>query len=257
MNAKIRERLAARKRRILKRLDRTNLGSECPVISASNIHYEMADRTRAISAGGIGLIHQMVKGLQLDKAINQTLNLFKIYLPYCESDHVLNIAYNLLAGGTCLEHLELRRMTRFIWTLWEPSGSPTRPPPGTSADGSTGGKYSRLMETFNEIRLKVWRQQPAAFFEEAIIDADGTMVETNGECKQGMDINHKGQWGYHPLLISLANTGEPLYMVNRSGNRPSHEQRPPIWIGPCNSAGERASARFGSAAIRTSPRRNI
>ena len=81
-----------------------------------------------------------------------------------------------------------------------------------------------LMETFNETRLKVWRQQPASFFDEAVIDADGTMVETYGECKEGMDINYKGQWGYHPLLISLANTGEPLYIVNRSGNRPSHER---------------------------------
>ena len=72
--------------------------------------------------------------------------------------------------------------------------------------------------------MKVWRQQPKAFFEEAILDADGTMVETTGECKQGMDINYKGQWGYHPLVLSLANTGEPLFVVNRSGNRPSHEQ---------------------------------
>ena len=72
--------------------------------------------------------------------------------------------------------------------------------------------------------MKVWQQQPKAFFEEAVIEADGTMVETSGECKQGMDINHKGQWGYHPLVLSLANTGEPLFVVNRSGNRPSHEQ---------------------------------
>jgi hypothetical protein len=50
------------------------------------------------------------------------------------------------------------------------------------------------------------------------------MVETYGQCKQGIDINYQGQWGYHPLVISLANTGELLYLVNRSGNRPSHEQ---------------------------------
>ena len=77
---------------------------------------------------------------------------------------------------------------------------------------------------FNRIRRKVWGQQPSAFFQEAVIEADGTMVETSGECKEGMDINYKGQWGYHPLVLSLANTGEPLFVVNRSGNRPSHEQ---------------------------------
>ena len=109
MNAKIRKKLAARKRRIEKRIDKTKFGRECPVISASNIHYELADRTQAISAGGIGVIHQMVNALELDKAINQHIDRLKIYMPYTESDHVLNIAYNLLAGGTCLEHLELRR----------------------------------------------------------------------------------------------------------------------------------------------------
>ncbi len=81
-----------------------------------------------------------------------------------------------------------------------------------------------MQAIFNAIRLKVWRQQPKSFFDEAILEADGTMVETTGECKEGMDINHKGQWGYHPLVLSLANTGEPLFVVNRSGNRPSHEQ---------------------------------
>jgi hypothetical protein len=243
VNAKIRRELKARKRRIKERLDKTKFGSECPVISATNIHYEIADRTRAISAGGIGMIHQLVKRVGLDQAINRSLNVFKIYLPYSESDHVLNMCYNGLAGGTCLEHLELRRNDE---TYLDALGAQRIPDPTTAGDFCRRFKSEfsvlHLMEIVNGIRKKVWRQQPDSFFDEAVIDADGTMVETTGECKQGMDINYKGQWGYHPLLISLANTGEPLYIVNRSGNRPSHERADEyldLAIAHCREAGFR------------------
>jgi hypothetical protein len=191
--AKLRKKRIRRKRRMERRLDKTKLGVECPVLSASNIHYETADRAQAISAGGIGMIHQMIKRLELDDAINRRLNVFKIYLPYSESAHVLNIAYNLLAGGRCLEHLELRRNDEAYLNAL---GAQRIPDPTTADDFcrrfETPHLHS-LMETFNETRIKVWAQQPASFFEEALIDADGTMVETYGECKEGMDINYKGQ----------------------------------------------------------------
>lgn len=225
MNTKIRQRISRSKRRVLKRLDKDNLqGCERPMLTAGNIHYELAERTRAIAAGGIGLVHKLVKQLKLDEAINQQLRLLKVHLPYHESDHVLNIAYNVLAGGSCLEHLELLRNNE---VYLDALGARRIPDPTTAGDFCrrfTGWNVLELMEVINEVRLKVWQQQPEEFFEEAVIDADGSMVQTTGECKQGMDINHKGQWGYHPLVISLANTGEPLYVVNRSGNRPSHEK---------------------------------
>lgn len=223
VNTKVRRQLENRKRRIRSRIDKTKMPPECPVLSASNVHYEIADRTRAISCGGIGVIHKMVKKLRLDEAIDRRLSILKLYAPYTESDHVLNIAYNLLAGGSCLEHLELRRNDE---AYLDALGARRIPDPTTAGDFCRRFSWwdcFLLMETFNSIRLKVWRQQPESFFKEAIIDADGTMVETTGKCKQGMDINHKGQWGYHPLLVSLANTAEPLYIVNRSGNRPSYE----------------------------------
>jgi hypothetical protein len=73
------------------------------------------------------------------------------------------------------------------------------------------------------VRLRVWAQQPPEFFAEAILEADGSIVPSDGECKRGMDFAYDGQYGYHPLVVSLANTAEPLYLLNRSGNRPSAE----------------------------------
>ena len=99
-------------------------------------------------------------------------------------------------------------------------------------DPTTAGDFCRrfdeaaieaLQTAINETRVRVWQTQPAAFFEEAIIEADGTLAETTGQCKEGMDISYEGVWGYHPLVVSLANTQEPLYLVNRPGNRPSFE----------------------------------
>jgi hypothetical protein len=224
VNAKIRNKLAQGKRRIERRLDRRDIsGCERPMITASNIDYEIAGRTRAVAAGGLGAIGLVAKKLGLAEAIDGRLSLLKIHLPYHESDHVLSIAYNLLAGGECLEHLEWRRNDQ---VYLDALGARRIPDPTTAGDFCrrfTAYDIDGLQEVFNQTRLKVWRQQPAEFFAEAVLDADGTMVETTGECKEGIDINHKGQWGYHPLMVSLANTGEPLYLVNRSGNRPSHE----------------------------------
>ena len=193
------------------------------MLSGSNIHYEVADKTRAIGCGGIGAMHLLAVRIGLVEAINRDLHLLKVHLPYHESDHVLNIAYNILAGGTCLEDLEQRRTDE---GYLDGLGAKRTPDPTTAGDFCrrfTTLDVVRLMEAVNEVRLGVWQRQPKAFFKQAIIDVDGTLATTYGECKEGMDISFKGQWGYHPLVISLANTGEPLYLVNRSGNRPSHE----------------------------------
>jgi len=222
VNARIQQQLADRKRRIAQRLDKNDLGPT-PALGASNIQYEISDRVEAIPAGGIGLVHRMVQKLELDSTLNRELNIFKLYLPYTESDHILNIAYNLLAGGTCLEHLELRRNDEAYLNALGAQRIP---------DPTTAGDFCRrfdpcnilmLMGIINRVRLGVWAQQPASFFEQATIEADGTMVTTYGECKEGMDINHKGEWGYHPLVVTLAETKEVLFVHNRPGNRPSHE----------------------------------
>jgi hypothetical protein len=110
--------LASRKRRIAQRLRHDHRPSEAPVMAASNIHYELSTRDRGIGAGGIGAMHLLAKSCGLVEAIDRRVHLLKVHLPYHESDHVLAIAYNILAEGTCLEDLEtLRRDEVFLDAL--------------------------------------------------------------------------------------------------------------------------------------------
>ena len=229
------------KRRIERRLRRRNWDEQPePMMTASNIHYTVGGRVRGLGPGGIGAMHLLARRTGLIEEIDVNLHLLKRHLPYHESDHVLNIAYNVLSGGSCLEDIELwRNDENYLNAL----GAQRIPDPTTAGDFCRRFKVpdiETLMSVINEVRRRVWRQQPEAFFAEAIIDADGTLAATTGECKVGMEISRTGIWGYHPLIISLANTGEPLYLVNRSGNRPSHEGAPARFdqaIGLCREAG--------------------
>jgi len=214
--------LRNRKNRIARRLAPKQWEAQPrPMFQVSNIHYEMAPRIQGLNCGGIGAMHLMVQRLGLVEQINQELKLLKVHLPYHESDHVLNIAYNLLAGGVRLEDIELRRNDEAFLNSLEAQRIP---------DPTTAGDFTRrfdpedilaLQECFNRARLKVWKKQPKGFLKEAFLDVDGTIAGTHGECKEGMGLSYKGIWGYAPLIVSLANTKEVLYLVNRPGNATS------------------------------------
>jgi len=189
-----------------------------------NIHYEMGEKGRGLSCGGIGAFVELAQRTGLVDEIDDHLHVLKVHLPYHESDHVLNLAFNALVGGTCLEDIELRRNDE---VYLDGLGAQRIPDPTTAGDFTRRFDESSLltlMECVNRVRERVWAQQEKDFLSEAFVDIDGTVAETLGECKEGMNYSsHKKLWGYAPLLISLANTREPLYLVNRPGNAVSHQ----------------------------------
>jgi hypothetical protein len=241
----IREMHEARKKSVENRLAnavRFNASGD-PVFSATSIHYEMSEKTRAINVGGIGLIHKLALESGLVDAINSKLHLLKMNFPYVESDHVLNIAYNAICGGVYLEDIELLRNDE---TYLDALGAESIPDPTTAGDFcrrfDSPFKIGRLQDAIDEARLNVWKRQPDSFFDEAIIDMDGHVLETTGSCKKGMDVAYNGKWGYHPLIVSLANTQEVLGLLNRPGNWNSQQRS--VWliergIGLCRRAGFR------------------
>jgi hypothetical protein len=242
MRAKTRQRIASGKQRIERRLaDAVKANDGRPVLRAAGIRYELANQVQAMPHGGFGAIHRLVRNSGLPQQIDRRLQLLKIHAPYHESDHVLNIAYNALCGGRVLEDIELRRNdVAFLNAL----GAESIPDPTTAGDFCR--RFERadieaLMEAINAARLRIWSKQPRSFFEQtARIDADGTLVGTRGQCKEGMALAYNGVWGYHPLVVSFATTNEPLFVLNRSGGRSSAEGAAALFdkaIALCRKAG--------------------
>ena len=174
------------------------------MLGGNNIHYELSERVRGIPHGGIGAIHMLVTQLGLIQSLHKYVKLLKQNRPYHESDHILNIAYNILCGGKTLDDIELLRNDL---VHLDALGVQSIPDPTTAGDFCRRFEpetIQALQDAINWIRLKVWKSQPSTFTEKtARIDTDGSLVGTLGECKEGMDISYHGIWGYHPGAITL------------------------------------------------------
>ena len=157
MKQSVRDRLKVRQRRVARRIDKANWNGKSPMLVAPAVQLELSQRTQAISVGGIGVVQQLVRQLNVAGSINQLCPVLRFHLPYSEADHVLNIAFNLLAGGSCLEHLELRRNDA---AYLDALGAQRISDPTTAGDFCR--RFSKLdvfalQEAFHELRLKVWR----------------------------------------------------------------------------------------------------
>lgn len=174
-----------------------------------------------LSAGGVALATALMKSIDLAGFIDSKLKLNKTKAGYRVSTHVMNMALNTFCGGKTLDEIDLRRDSDAYRTIF-----PDRDVPASTTEGDfcrrlNASHIDALQDAFNDARAVVWRK--AEMSGEAWIDGDGVFVETLGECKEGADFTYKKGYGYHVLNISLSNTGEPLFLVNRPGNRPSHE----------------------------------
>ena len=215
--------IESRRKSIEERLDaKWQPEREHPVMEPANIRYEVSDRVSATDAGGLGMMRSVVGCLGLTELIDEKVELLKRHWPYHESDHVLSLAYSMMCGEKTLDGLAARREDEaFLDAL-----SARRIPHPTTA-GDFLRRFDQtavhdLLAVLNECSARVWRQREPSARELAIIDVDGTIAETTGECREQMSRAYEGTWGYHPLVVSLANSQEFLAVVNRPGNHSSN-----------------------------------
>ncbi len=131
MKRKLTRSVRKRKQELKYHLDPTPFASDRPVLGIGNRKYELSDRVTATSYGGIGLVLEVIARAGLAESIDERINLHKIHLPYHESDHILNLVYNFLCGGKCLDDLErLRNDVAYLNAL----GTRRIPDPTTAGD---------------------------------------------------------------------------------------------------------------------------
>jgi len=174
-----------------------------PMLNTGKVHYEVGGNIEATCFGGVAAVHRLVTRLGLVEAIDADLELLKVHLPYHESDHVLNMAYNVLCGGVRLEDIErLRYDTAYMNAL----GADLIPDPTTAGDFCRRFTPAGvLMDAINSVRPKLWQGRGKELLGPvAYVDTDGAIAPTYGEHKAGMDMSYKGIWGYSPLIVSLA-----------------------------------------------------
>ena len=194
-----------------------------PVFCNRRVRVRIKPRGQVTPYGGLALAHALVQGLDLPRAIDRGVPIFKLHLPYHESDHVLTHTYNLFAGGDCIEDIASLQGSEAFQRL---VGACRVPDPTTAGDflrRFTTPHLGLLQKVFDAAHEKVWKVLPRKRRRVATVDLDSTIKEVYGECKEGADFSYTGKWSYHPLLISLAETNECLRLINRPGNRPSME----------------------------------
>ena len=163
----------------------------------------------------------LAKKLGLDRALDAHLGLLKFPLPYTESDHVLTHAYNLFLGGSCIQDIQNLQASEAVKKLL---GADRIPDPTTAGDflrRFDRGDLTALQSAVDAARVKVWKRMPRRFRRCATVDIDSHIKEVYGDCKQGADFSYTRKWSYHPLLVTLAETGECLRLINRPGSAPS------------------------------------
>ena len=198
-----------------------------PVMTLPKQHLDAVDDAPVTSFAGLTLFITFAAAFNLKDRINESLSFFKRWLPYSEADHVLSIAANLYVGG---EHLEDMAELQHSEAVLRMFGACRLPDPTTEGDflrrfeTAGEGSVEALRRTVDGVEEAVWKKLRKRVGKRgrkmplATVDLDGHIKESLGVQREGADFSYDGRFGFQPLAITLAQTGEALALLNRPGN---------------------------------------
>lgn len=207
-------------------------GRDGRVARVPKIHTELNDRVPATCFGGLSLFFDLWRSLKISERLDESVQVLRRHKLYHESDHVLAHTVNLFSGGTCIEDQAILQGDQAVLRMM---GADHFPDPTTSGDflrrfdeQDNPGALDELRRANDALQDEVWsrltkrrKRRLRKLGTMGLVDLDSSIKKQSGNQKQGADFSYTGQWAYHPLLMTLANTTEILAVRNRPGNSAS------------------------------------
>ena len=129
---------------------------------------------------------------------------------------VLTLVAAMLAGGTCIDHVDMLRAGATERVLGFKVAAPSTV--GTFLRSFTFGHVRQLEAVASRVLGRAWGLGAGPGSGPLVVDLDSTVCEVHGKHKQGAAYGHTRELGYHPLLATRAGTGEVLFARMRKGS---------------------------------------
>jgi len=175
------------------------------------------DEPNLVANAGLLLVATLISRLGLEDLINSQVRLGDRDGAARPGRKLLTLVCAIVAGATHIDHVDILRAgaTRRVlgFTVMAPSTI------GTFLRGFTFGHLRQLDAVADRALQRVWSlgAGPAAGAP-VVIDIDSTITEVHGKQKAGAYYGYTRQLGYHPIIATLAGTGEVLHARMRKGS---------------------------------------
>ena len=173
------------------------------------------DEPNLVANAGLLLVATLVTRLGLERLINATVDLSGRVGGALPGRKVLTLVHAMVAGGSHIEHADMLRTGATGSVLPHRVMAPSTL--GTFLRSFTFGHVRQLDAVLAEALRRAWSLGAGPGAQQCVVDLDSTIAEVCGKAKHGAGFGYTKKLGYHPLLATLAATGELLHVRMRKG----------------------------------------
>jgi hypothetical protein len=174
------------------------------------------DDEHAVASAGLLLPATLAARLGIEQATDQLVDLGNRPGAARPSRKLLTLVHAMIAGGDCIDDLELLRCGSTASVLGHRVMAPSTV--GTFLRSFTFGHVRQLDRLTETILSRAWAAGAGPGDGPVTIDVDSTICEVHGYHKQGACYGYTHRLGYHPLLATRASSGEVLHARLRKGS---------------------------------------